>query len=119
MNPRVFAVFGALAGVSLLIGPGASQAQPASPGTVQKEKGVTTRATGTFEVKLTPQGTGDDAEGSKLGRMSLDKQFRGDLEAASKGEMLTALTSVQGSAGYVAIERVTGTLAGGGRRLLG
>ena len=44
--------------------------------------------------------------------MSIDKQFRGDLEATSKGEMLTALTDVKDSAGYVAIERVSGTLHG-------
>jgi hypothetical protein len=44
--------------------------------------------------------------------MSLDKQFEGDLVAAGKGEMLTALTPIKGSAGYVAIERVTGTLQG-------
>jgi hypothetical protein len=47
-----------------------------------------------------------------LGRMSIDKQFHGDLEATSRGEMLTAMTSVPGSAGYVAIERVSGTLRG-------
>jgi hypothetical protein len=44
--------------------------------------------------------------------MSLDKQFHGDLEATSKGEMMTAMTEVKGSAGYVAIERVIGTLQG-------
>ena len=44
--------------------------------------------------------------------MSLDKQFHGDLEATSKGEMLTAMSAVKGSAGYVAMERVTGTLKG-------
>jgi Protein of unknown function (DUF3224) len=65
-----------------------------------------TRASGTFDVKLTP------AEGSVFGRMSIDKQFQGDLEATSKGEMLSAASSVKGSAGYVAIERVTGTLQG-------
>jgi hypothetical protein len=69
---------------------------------------VTNRASGTFEVKLKPQAT-DDAT---LGRMSIDKQFHGDLEATSKGEMLSAGTSVKGSAGYVAIERVSGTLRG-------
>jgi hypothetical protein len=72
---------------------------------------VTIRARGTFEVKLTPQAT-DDAEGSSLGRMSIDKQFHGDLEGTSRGEMLSAGTPVKGSAGYVAIERVSGTLAG-------
>lgn len=69
-------------------------------------------ATGTFEVKLTPQGDGDKAEGSTLGRMSIAKQFHGDLEGTSKGEMLTAGTDVKNSAGYVAIERITGTLNG-------
>jgi hypothetical protein len=47
-----------------------------------------------------------------VGRMSIDKQFHGDIEGASKGQMLTAGTSVKGSAGYVAIERVSGTLHG-------
>jgi hypothetical protein len=73
---------------------------------------VTTRASGTFEVRLNPQATDEDAEGTILGRMSIDKQFHGDLEATSKGEMLTAGTSVEGSAGYVAIEQVSGTLHG-------
>lgn len=73
------------------------------------------RARGTFDVKLTPQAVGDPAEGAEgapLGRMSIDKQFRGDLEATSQGEMLSAGTAVKGSAGYVAIERVSGSLQG-------
>jgi uncharacterized protein DUF3224 len=69
-------------------------------------------ASGTFDVKLSPQPTDDKGEGTTLGRMSIDKQFHGDLEGTSKGEMLTAGTSVKGSAGYVAIERVSGTLQG-------
>ena len=69
-------------------------------------------ARGTFDVTLVPQGGDDKGEGSTRGRMSLDKQFQGDLQGTAKGEMLTALTVVQGSAGYVAIERVTGTLHG-------
>jgi hypothetical protein len=68
---------------------------------------VTQRANGTFTVKMTS--LADDA---KLGRMALDKKFHGDLEAIGKGEMLTAMTDVQGSAGYVAIDRVSGTLHG-------
>ncbi len=71
---------------------------------------MTTHANGSFEVQINPQAQ-DQAEGSTLGRMSLDKQFHGDLEATGKGEMLTAGTDV-GSAVYVAIERVTGTLQG-------
>jgi hypothetical protein len=68
-------------------------------------------ASGTFEVKLTPQAS-EDASDPALARMTLDKQFHGDLEGTSKGQMLSAGTGVQGSAGYVAIERVTGTLHG-------
>ena len=82
------------------------------PAAVPKERFVTSRASGTFEVKLNPLPTYDSAEGGTLGRMSMDKQFRGNLEATSKGEMLTAVGSVKGSAGYVAIERVSGTLDG-------
>lgn len=69
-------------------------------------------ASGTFEVKLNPLPVYDGADGSPLAHFSLDKQFRGDLDATSKGEMLSAGTSVKGSAGYVAIERVTGMLHG-------
>jgi hypothetical protein len=47
-----------------------------------------------------------------MGRMTIDKQFHGDLEATSKGQMLTAMTETKGSAGYVAVERVTGRLHG-------
>jgi len=67
------------------------------------------RATGTFEVKLTPQ---EQDEQSKLGRFSIDKQFEGQLEGTSNGQMLSASTEVEGSAAYVAIERVSGRLNG-------
>ncbi len=73
---------------------------------------MTTRASGTFEVKLNPLASDDKSEDATLGRMSIDKQFHGDLEATSKGQMLSAVTTVKGSAGYVAIERVSGTLHG-------
>ena len=69
-------------------------------------------ASGTFDVRLNPVAMEDESEGARLGRMSIDKQYHGDLAAAGKGEMLTANTSVEGSAGYVAIERVDGTLHG-------
>ena len=70
-------------------------------------------ASGTFEVKTNPQKPDNkEAESAKIGRMSLDKQFQGDLEATSKGEMPFSGTEVEGSAGYVAIERVSGTLRG-------
>ncbi len=70
-------------------------------------------ATGEFEVNLQPlEGYAQGAEGNILGRMSIDKVFRGDLEATSRGEMLMARTGTEGSAGYVAIEQVSGTLNG-------
>jgi hypothetical protein len=73
---------------------------------------MTTQVRGSFEVKLVPQGTEDKAEGSTLGRLSIDKQFHGELEGTSQGQMLTGTTDIPGSAGYVAVERVTGTLKG-------
>jgi hypothetical protein len=68
------------------------------------------RATGTFDVKLSPLPA--YAEGSPLARMSIDKQFQGDLTGISKGEMLATRSPVSGSAGYVALEHVTATLHG-------
>jgi len=68
-------------------------------------------ARGTFEVKVTPQAPSAGDE-SAIGRLLLDKQFHGDLEATSRGEMLAVRTDVEGSAGYVALERVRGTLHG-------
>ena len=73
---------------------------------------MTTHASGTFEVRLTPQPADDYADGAALGRLTIDKQFHGDLDATSRGQMLTGISGVKGSAGYVAIERVSGTLAG-------
>jgi hypothetical protein len=73
---------------------------------------VTYRANGTFEVKVNPQPPDSGAGDAAIGRMSLDKQFHGDLEAGSKGQMLAAGTNVKGSAGYVAMERVSGSLHG-------
>lgn len=70
------------------------------------------QATGTFEVKLTPQALAHSVEGLPLARMSLDKTFVGDLEAVSSGEMTSARTAVKGSAGYVAMEWVRGSLHG-------
>lgn len=69
-------------------------------------------ATGEFEVDLRAlEPSAEGTDGVNLGRRSIDKTFRGDLEAKSRGEMLSAMTP-QGSAGYVAIEQVSGTLRG-------
>jgi len=73
---------------------------------------MTTIAKGSFTVDMSPQGDPDTRDGVSLGRLSLRKRFEGDLEATGDGQMLTATTAAKGSAGYVAIERVTGTLSG-------
>lgn len=71
------------------------------------------KITGEFDVKLKPiEGYAEGSDGISLNRMSIDKTFYGELEASSKGEMLSAMTPVKGSAGYVAIEQVQGTLQG-------
>ena len=71
------------------------------------------KTSGEFEVDLRPlDAYTEGSAGIKIGRMSLDKKFSGGLAATSKGEMLSAVTAVQGSAGYVVIEQVTGRLAG-------
>jgi uncharacterized protein DUF3224 len=68
------------------------------------------KAIGTFAVKIGSLPQYNTSEDAKLARMSIDKEFRGDLVATSQGEMLSAGTGTKGSAGYVAIERVTGKL---------
>jgi hypothetical protein len=86
-----------------------AQAPAQSP--IQKEALMTHHAKGEFEVKVVP--VADDRAGDQsLGRLTIDKQIHGDLEATSVGQMLTASTAVKGSAAYVAIEKVTGTLKG-------
>jgi hypothetical protein len=71
------------------------------------------QATGEFEVNLQPLDSfAKGSEGITLGRMSIDKTFYGDLAAKSQGEMLSVMTNVKDSAGYVAIEQVNGTLQG-------
>jgi len=76
----------------------------------QKGAPVSNHATGPFDVKVIPQD--DKSADAALGRMTIDKQYHGDLEGTGKGQMLTAGTEVKGSGAYVAIERVTGTLRG-------
>lgn len=78
----------------------------------QKETPMSYHAAGTFDVKLTPLDPAFKADDNSIGRFSLDKQFPGAIEATSKGEMLSGGGTIKGSGGYVAIERVTGTLDG-------
>jgi hypothetical protein len=69
-------------------------------------------ATGSFEIQMTAEPPYSEVDGVSLGRVSFDKQFSGELTATSTVHMIGARTPVEGSAGYVAIERVTGSLAG-------
>jgi Protein of unknown function (DUF3224) len=73
---------------------------------------VSKHASGSFDVKVIPQPADDKVGGPTVGRLSIDKEFHGDLKGTSKGQMLAVGTDVKGSAGYVAMERVNGTLDG-------
>lgn len=77
----------------------------------QSESVMTHHANGTFDVKVVPQ-PADDAAGGPFGRLFLDKQFHGALEGSSKGQMVAFRSALEGSAGYVALELVSGTLGG-------
>lgn len=94
-----------LAGSALTVLAGESKAPSNNP------TDVTMVARGTFDVKVTPLPPDDSAAGP-FGRLLLDKQFHGDLDGGSKGQMLAAQTAVEGSGAYVAFELFTGTLAG-------
>jgi Protein of unknown function (DUF3224) len=113
MNTKIFTIVCLGASICLVLGLNsfAQSKRSKTQTTKPKEQRMTKHASGTFEVKLAPQ-QDDAAKETGLGRMTIDKTFHGDLEASSKGQMLAAMTEVKGSAGYVAIERVTGTLHG-------
>jgi hypothetical protein len=98
--------------VASIAAPGVSLFQSPQAAPQQKDATVTQHATGAFEAKIIPLEPAVKTPDNSLARMALDKQFHGDLEATSKGEMLAATTPVKGSAGYVAIERVSGSLHG-------
>lgn len=76
------------------------------------EKKPTITLKGAFDVKISPQAADTGHDDSGIGRMLLDKTYHGPLTAHSLGQMLAFRSAVQGSAGYVAMERVTGTLEG-------
>jgi hypothetical protein len=84
----------------------------ASSALAQGRSRMTQIARGTFSVDMKPQSEPNAVDGVSLGRMSLNKKFEGELQGTGQGEMLTALTPIKGSAGYVAIERFTGTVHG-------
>jgi len=87
------------------------QASEAPAGTHQEKITMTRHATGHFDVKLVPLAA-DEGRDSPIGRMSNDKQFHGDLDATSMGQMLMLGTAVKDSAAYVSIEVVKGRLHG-------
>ena len=105
---RNLAVIVTVALSAMLFYPRLAPAQTAGPSL--KGAIVTDRATGPFDVKVIP--TDEKSADPLLGRMTLDKQYHGDLEATGKGQMLTAGSAVKGSGAYVAIEKVSGTLHG-------
>jgi hypothetical protein len=75
--------------------------------------GEQTRATGTFDVKIAPQPVDDHSDAGALGRMAIDKTYHGDIEGTAIGQMLTGMSPTEKTSGvYVAVERVTATLAG-------
>jgi hypothetical protein len=95
------------------LGAGALASGPAqAQHPTQKEPSMAHHAAGSFDVKTTPIAANDATEATSIGRYALVKQYHGDLDATAKGEMLGAGDPSSGSAGYVAIEQVTGTLAG-------
>jgi hypothetical protein len=98
-------IFGAIATLA--------QTNPKPSAPTKNEAVLSLHATGPFDVKLDPQPSDEKGGGAAIGRMLLDKQFHGDLEATSKGTMLAAGTGAKNSSGgYVALEIVTGTLKG-------
>ena len=94
----------------VMLGASGAPATEAEEAQAMNKEGTTMQATGPFEVKLAPQGPDAATEGTQLARMSIDKEFQGDLVGTSKGQMLAFRTAVDGSAGYVAMEVVSGTL---------
>ena len=102
----------ALFAVVLFLSQVGSAAGTETPTPPKEHAMISRSATGPFDVKLAPQPLSSVAEHSGVGRMSLDKQFHGALEATSTGEMLGFRDAALGSGGYVAMERVHGTLDG-------
>jgi len=96
-----------IAGVAPIVAPGFPVPAPRLT-----EHTVPLHARGTFDVKITPQPADDYADSETMGRMLLDKQFTGDIIGSAKGQMITGMGTVKGSAAYSAIERISGSVAG-------
>ena len=98
--------------LAILLAASVPFAQSQSTPSASKDAHVNQTAKGEFVVKLQPLGLEGVPEDKKLGRMSINKSISGDLVATTVGQMLSAMTDVKGSAGYVAIEKVDGVLRG-------
>ena len=107
---RSLAVLAATVAVAGLAQPSEAQPPATAPGT--KGKPMTRHAAGTFEVKVQPLPEDEKVAGLKVARFGFDKQWKGDLEGTSKGEMMATGAGDKGSGGYVAVEQVTGRLQG-------
>jgi len=111
MQPTAIVSLTALALLAAGVAPSVAPMSPASTFHLT-EPTMTLHARGTFEVQISPLPADDYADAASMGRMQLDKQFSGDITGTGKGQMLTGMGSVQGSAAYSAIERVSGTVSG-------
>jgi Protein of unknown function (DUF3224) len=105
-------IFRSLVGAMMCATLGANAAEATSPVSTKASTVTTHTASGPFDIQLSPQPPTEAASRAGLGRMTLDKRFHGALEATSAGEMLSFRSAVAGSAGYVAMETVRGTLDG-------
>jgi Protein of unknown function (DUF3224) len=86
--------------------------QPLSKPETGSQAGATMHASGPFDVKMSPQPADEKTNDPLMGRMTMDKHYHGELEATATGTMLTGGDYKSGSAGYVAMEKVSGTLQG-------
>src|SRR5262245_2486434 len=111
---RTHARVAAILWATMAVGVEAGSPTPVPPANAERgTKGRTmAQETGTFEVKVQPLPADEKVPGLKVGRYAVDKQWKGQFEGTSKGEMMTAEVAVPGSGGYAAVEQLTGTLDG-------
>ncbi|MGH9144879.1 MAG: DUF3224 domain-containing protein [Vicinamibacterales bacterium] len=101
------------AAAALVVFAGAGAVALTVPTPQEKGSAMAQHASGTFDVKIVPQPPEEQVGDPTIGRMSIDKQYHGDLEGSGLGQMLAGMASeVKDSGAYVAIERVRGTLHG-------
>jgi Protein of unknown function (DUF3224) len=111
MKSKSFSIVApAVAALIFSVHRGVAQSAAPAPVPLQKENSLTHHASGPFDVKLAS--IKSDTIDSSIGAMSIDKQYHGALDGTSKGVMLAVSTALKGSAGYVAMEKVTGSLDG-------